>query len=106
MRPIIGIGLAAALAALPIRGYASPRVHRILNDDGKPFELRPPSIDLTPPDAVRRAIFFDPLPLRGVDRPVYVEQGIPLPDAVTNAILFAGGAALLGSVIAGFVNHH
>ena len=33
-------------------------------------------------------------------------QGIPLPDAVVNTLLFAGGAALLGTVIAGFAKHH
>jgi len=86
----------------------------LVGDDGKPFELRPPQMELTPAIVVNAAatvpvqlnrpdLFLkrDPSPTEGIP-PV---NGTPMNDTLATSLILAGGAALLTSIVLDWVHH-
>src|SRR5262249_12387495 len=106
---VVGLTALAFLLVAPGSGALGSN-YRFVDEQGEPFQLRAPEVDLVPTPVVHAQVMLSPFDLRA--RPVVSrkeimqEAGIRLPDGVVNGILFVGGAALLTSVILDFVSHH
>src|SRR5438552_3804684 len=99
----MGALLPLALAAW-LGGWGSAATtYHILDDDGQPFRLRPPQLDLAPPPIPAGLLLVPPLRESEGVPPI---NGTPIPDAVANTIILVGGAALLTSVVLGILKHH
>ena len=97
MSALVSLALAAWLAT-------GATTYRFLDDNGEPFALRAPSVDLTPSQIPAGILLLPPPPpLRDTSDGIPPMEGIALPDAVVNTALLVGGAALLTSVVLKFL---
>lgn len=92
--------------------FGSPR---LVDDEGRPFELRAPVVDLTPELVVNAAASIRTVQLTQPDefferRSSPRDRGMALEtinahDNLTTGIILIGGAALLTSIVLDWVHH-
>lgn len=102
-------------AILSVSVFAGGPGLRLLNDDGQPFELRAPAVDLTPREIVEAASRVRTVQLTQPDeffehRSSPRDRGMALEtinahDNLTTGIILIGGAALLTSIVLDWVHH-
>ena len=102
------------MAALALAVAALFGSLHIVGDDGKPFELRAPVVDLTPELVVNAATTVRAVQLTQPDdffeRRSPRDRGMALEtinahDNLTTGIILIGGAALLTSIVLDWVHH-
>jgi hypothetical protein len=103
-----------------LAGVGGPSRLHFVGSDGQPFRLRPPAVDLVPNSLVallpipENAVPLGAPPRLDLFAPrldphtdlVSYQHGFTIGDAVANTLIFAGGAALLGTIIADWAKHH
>ena len=105
MTALVPFALAGWLGAWAGGGMAGGSLpYRFVNDNGEPFALRQPVVDLTPAHLPAGLLLLPtPPPLRSTSEGIPPMEGIAMPDAVINTVLLVGGAALLTSVVLNFL---
>jgi len=86
----------------------------LVGEDGKPFALRPPQVDMTPSMVVNAAATV-PVQLNRPDlflkRDLSPTEGIPpingapMNDTLATSLILVGGAALLTSIVLDWAHH-
>jgi len=84
--------------------------YHFTDDDGRPFELRlrQPSakvqFELLPPPQTLRLLLRTNLATEEAPKGRYA-TGYPVPEYMVNAGMIAGGATLIGTIVADFLTH-
>ena len=102
-------------AILSVSVFAVGPALRLLDEEGRPFQLRAPVVDLTPAQLVNAAASVRAVQLTQPDefferRSSPRDRGMALEtinmhDNLTTGIILVGGAALLTSIVLDWVHH-